>query len=374
MFAATEYLKQQNFKALVTNYDDIVQLVHTFDPKRYGATRNYKSGAVSRLSPYISRGVISTRFVYEILVERFGDIRPVEKFVQELAWRDYWQRVWQVMNIDEDVKRPQDNISHFEMPETVIKAQTGIEAVDQSIEELYETGYMHNHMRMYVASIVCNIGQSYWKEGARWMYAHLLDADWGSNALSWQWVAGSNSSKKYYANQENINKFFESNQRGTFMDHSYESLMSMPVPDILKPEAKLDVKTNLPETNANLDAKLPTLVYTHYNLDPNWNSEMIANRVLLLEPEHFERYPLGTNTMDFVLELSQEIPDLHIYTGTFESLRLLVNDAIYFKEHPFSSHFSGIRESRDWLAPEVPLEKSFFRYWKELKKTLPEFA
>ena len=187
-------------------------------PREYGKTRNFQWGSVSRLSPYISRGVISTRFVYDNLVERFKDLRPFEKFVQELAWRDYWQRVWQQHDIDEDIRQPQDSISHFEMPKAIIDGQTGIEVVDSAIKELYDTGYMHNHMRMYVASIVCNVGQCYWSEGAKWMYAHLKDADWGSNALSWQWVAGSNSAKKYYANQENINKYFNSQQRGTFLD------------------------------------------------------------------------------------------------------------------------------------------------------------
>ncbi|XOV69236.1 MAG: FAD-binding domain-containing protein [Fluviicola sp.] len=359
---------------MVTRYEEIMRLVESFDPSKYGATRNYKSGSVSRLSPYISRGVISTRIVYDSLVERFGDIRPYEKFVQELAWRDYWQRVWQITNIDEDIKKPQDEISHFEMPQAVIEAKTGIEAVDEAIEELYETGYMHNHMRMYVASIVCNVGQSYWKEGARWMYAHLLDADWGSNALSWQWVAGSNSAKKYYANQENINKYFESSQRNTFLDAPYNVLMESAVPEVLQPESKLEIETKLPETKAQLKTDLPTMVYTHYNLDPNWNSEMEANRVLLLEPEHFHQYPLGDKTMNFVLKLAQEISGMQVFVGSFESLSSQVSDAIYFKEHPFSAHFSGNRENRDWLHPDVPLEKSFFRYWKELRKALPEFG
>ncbi len=359
---------------MVTQYKDILKLVDAFDPRSYVASRNYKSGSVSRLSPYISRGVLSTRMIYESLLERFDTIRPFEKFVQELAWRDYWQRVWQVQNIDEDILHPQDRLSHFEMPEAIVRAKTGIRAVDDAIKELYETGYMHNHMRMYVASIVCNVGQSYWKEGARWMYAHLLDADWGSNALSWQWVAGTNSSKRYYANQDNINKYFDSEQRGTFLDVSYERITDMPVPEILEPEVQMDVITELPKSNAALNPELPTLLYTHYNLDPNWHSDINANRVLLLEPDHFIEYPLGSKTIQFVLELSKNIPEIQIYVGSFATLRQQVKGDIYFKEHPFSSHFSGIRESRDWLHPEIPLEKSFFRYWKELKKVLPEIA
>jgi deoxyribodipyrimidine photo-lyase len=60
---------------------------------------------------------------------------------------------------------------------------------------------------MYIASLACNVAQSQWRIPAKWMYYHLLDADWASNALSWQWVAGTNSNKKYFANQNNINKY-----------------------------------------------------------------------------------------------------------------------------------------------------------------------
>ncbi len=359
---------------MVSRYQDILQLVNRFDPKNYASTRNYKSGSVSRLSPYISRGVISTRYVYDNLVQRFKDIKPFEKFVQELAWRDYWQRVWQKHDIDEDIAHHQDRMSHFDLPEAVLNASTGIEAVDEAIEELYETGYMHNHMRMYLASIVCNMGQYYWKEGARWMYAHLKDADWGSNALSWQWVAGSNSSKRYFANQENINKYFESDQSGTFLDRTYEELTKAYVPEVLQPEVPFVMDTNLPDAKAKIDDTLPTLLFTHYNLDPSWHDNLEANRVLILEPKHFENYPLAPKVMDFILEIATNIEGIQIHTGSFQSLQEKAGERIIFKEHPFFTHFEGEQESRDWLNAEVPLEKSFFRYWKELKKQLPELA
>ena len=83
---------------------------------------------------------------------------------------------------------------------------------------------MHNHLRMYTAAICCNIGQYHWLQPAKWMYYHLLDGDWGSNALSWQWVAGTNSHKKYIANQENINKYCFTKDENTFLDKSYAEL------------------------------------------------------------------------------------------------------------------------------------------------------
>ena len=359
---------------MVTRYSDTVALVDAFDPRKYGATRNFKKGAVSRLSPYISRGIISTRFVYDNLLQRFGDVRPFEKFVQELAWRDYWQRVWQQKNIDEDIKQPQESISHFDLPMAIVKGQTGIHAVDDAIWELYETGYMHNHMRMYVAAIVCNVGQYYWQEGARWMYAHLNDCDWGSNALSWQWVAGTNSSKKYYANQENINKYFESEQRGTFLDTSYEVLMNANVPLILTAETELQLETELVSEEVQLNTSLPTLVYTHYNLDPLWHQDLDANRVLILEPEHFEAYPISDKVLRFILDSAQNIPDIQIFVGSFQDLKKKCGVTIYYKEHPFFRHFEGVEESRDWLHPDVTVQSSFFRYWKSLRKQLPEFG
>ena len=127
------------------------------------------------------------------------------------------------------------------------RAQTGIEALDQALLEFYDTGYVHNHMRMYLASVACNIGQSHWKVPAQWMYYHLLDADWASNALSWQWVAGSNSHKKYYANQQNINRYFFSEQKNTFLDVPYEQFEHMEIPEVLAETEVPEWQTPLPE-------------------------------------------------------------------------------------------------------------------------------
>ena len=82
-----------------------------------------------------------------------------------------------------DLKNTQTGIDHTEIPIAINNASTGIEAVDQAIHELFDTGYMHNHMRMYVASIACNQGKSHWKLPAQWMYYHLLDGDWGEQCI-----------------------------------------------------------------------------------------------------------------------------------------------------------------------------------------------
>ena len=144
------------------------------------------------MSAYISRGVISTKFILNTLLDNNYNPARIEKFIQELAWRDYWQQVWISKGnlINTDLKHNQFPVTNNLLPKAIFDASTGITAIDKSILKLYDIGYMHNHLRMYVASIACNIAQSHWMIPAKWMYYHLLDADWASNSLSWQWVAG----------------------------------------------------------------------------------------------------------------------------------------------------------------------------------------
>ena len=146
-----------------TKYDEILKKVDSINPVKYAATRNFKNGHVTKLSPYISRGVISTRFIYEKLVEKGFNLKKCEKFIQELAWRDFWQQIWVAKGslINEDLKRPQEDVNDYKISECLIQAKTGINSVDDEINNLYENGYMHNHMRMYVASIATNIAKSH---------------------------------------------------------------------------------------------------------------------------------------------------------------------------------------------------------------------
>lgn len=224
MLQTEKYIQQQDFQTLAfpSSIGAIKQEIYSIDPSEYGRTRNFGNGAVTKLSPYISRGVISTRQVYEHIQNMGIPWEEAEKLVQELAWRDYWQQKW-VANeevIESNLNKPLEKVSSHLIPTAILEANTGIRVVDEAIMELYETGYMHNHMRMYVASICCNIAQCHWSKPAKWMYAHLLDGDLASNNLSWQWISGRNSKKKYYANQDNINKYFGSLQKDTFLDVS----------------------------------------------------------------------------------------------------------------------------------------------------------
>lgn len=364
-----------------TQYELILERILAIDPIKYAQTRNYLNGRITYLSPYLSRGVISLPQILTAILAKGYLIKAAEKLVQELAWREYFQRVWQEKqtSIWEDLKNPQQDVMHSYMISSVQNATTGISSIDKEINNFFETGYLHNHIRMYLASIVCNIGKAHWLIPSKWMYYHLLDGDIASNNCSWQWVAGAFSSKKYYCNQENINKYTFSNQTGSFLDKPYEALVSMPVPNSLQAIENLDLTTNLPTSQLPvIDVSLPTLIYNSYNLDPVWRAEEKVNRVLLLEPSHFSKYPVSVKVIEFILNLSKNIADIQVYVGEIDAIENYYKQAnedpsknIISKEHPAFKHYPGIKDARDWMFTAVSgYYGSFFGYWKKCERFL----
>ena len=361
--------------SFTTDYNQILARIDAIDPVAYGRTRNFIDGAVTRLSPYISRGVVSTRMIMERTLQRGYRPYQIQKFLQELAWRDYFQRVAMAHPdlLDKDILQPQPGRERKGMPASILQASTGIEGIDDAIRELHETGYMHNHCRMYTASVICNIGRYGWETPASWMYYHLLDADFASNGCSWQWVAGAFSRKLYVANQENINKYCHTKQRNTFLDVDYAQLDQMTCPDILKPPDAPVYTTTLPETTPpSIDPAKPTLIYNAYQLDPEWRRDENANRILLLEPSHFRKLPVCQRTLQFIIDLGQNIPGLQVFTGEFNELAgMTTPDKIRFREHPLFSHYRGTCDDRPWMFSDVTAATGgFFGFWKKCERRL----
>ena len=357
-----------------TDLETIVERIEQIDPLRYARTRNYIDGAVTYLSPYISRGVISTKYVLERTLARGFEPQRIGKFIQELAWREYYQRTWQAKGelVDHDLRQPQIDVGNTEIPASLVEGRTGIEAIDAAVAGLYETGYIHNHIRMYIAATACNVAKGHWSTPARWMYYHLLDGDWASNALSWQWVAGTASSKKYFANQENIDRYCYTKQADTFLDMDYGDFDEIAIPDELADTTTQELVTQLPDpAPVTLRPGIPTLIYNSYNLDPRWHSHIEANRILLLEPSHFLKYPVSSKVIDFVLALGSNINGLQVFVGEFSNLVQQYNpEDIRFKEHPLCRRYIGTEESRDWMFDVAGYFPSFFSFWKKCERQL----
>lgn len=183
------------------------------EPSPYAFSRNYLDGKITRLSPYIRHGILTLHRVKEFAFTRVKDPYHASKFVTELAWRDYWQRLYRQLGagIWEDREPYKTGFSaaayRDELPEDVAEGRTGLACIDAFSVELLATGYMHNHARMWFAAYVVHWRRVRWQAGARFFLTHLLDGDPASNNLSWQWVASTFSHKPYFFNRENLEKY-----------------------------------------------------------------------------------------------------------------------------------------------------------------------
>ncbi|WP_435116404.1 FAD-binding domain-containing protein [Candidatus Pelagibacter bacterium nBUS_49] len=183
----------------------------------YSKLRNFDFGPSNRsniscLSPYIAHGVINELEVIDKSLKKFSFAKN-EKFIQEVLWRTYWKgwlelrpNVWSDYLIELDNVRNQfkNNQNYLD----AIKGKTDIDCFNQWVAELKENNYLHNHTRMWFASIWIFTLELPWQLGAEFFMQHLYDGDAASNTLGWRWVAGVQTQGKHYlASEWNINKF-----------------------------------------------------------------------------------------------------------------------------------------------------------------------
>ncbi|MEM8959188.1 MAG: FAD-binding domain-containing protein [Pseudomonadota bacterium] len=193
----------------------------------YAAQRNYDRGGhpdVSGLSPYLRHRVLTETEVLQAVLARHSP-GAAEKFVQEVYWRTYWKgwlelrpTIWEDYRVG--VRHALDRLATEGGLradwEAACRGETGIEAYDHWARELVDTGYLHNHARMWFASIWIFTLRLPWELGADFFLRHLLDGDPASNTLSWRWVGGLQTrGKTYLARPANIAKYTE----GRFRPH-----------------------------------------------------------------------------------------------------------------------------------------------------------
>ena len=189
--------------------------------KRYTNGRNYDRGAglhrdVSMLSPYLRRRLVLEQDAVATAMLEHG-AEGAEKFIQEVIWRGYfkgWMErrpvVWDQYRegLIRDLMALDRDRGLRRCVEAAEAGQSGLDYFDTWAEELVETGYLHNHARMWFASIWIFTLELPWRLGADFFYRHLLDGDAASNTLGWRWVAGLHTrGKPYHAQAWNIEKF-----------------------------------------------------------------------------------------------------------------------------------------------------------------------
>jgi deoxyribodipyrimidine photo-lyase len=188
-----------------------LQRLRVFPVTDYQEKRNdvgEHSGA-SMLSPYIRHGCLSLTEAKRHAIGQIGASRSV-KWIQELAWRQFWQLLYARYGsrIFQDMEEPKVPLGDDDtLPDDIANAETGLACMDISLRGLYETGYMHNHARMWFAAYLIHHRKIRWQVGAKLFYRFLLDGDPASNTLSWQWVASTFSHKPYFFNRQNVEKY-----------------------------------------------------------------------------------------------------------------------------------------------------------------------
>ena len=183
----------------------------------YSKLRNFDFGPekrsnISCLSPYITHGIINEQEVIQKALSKFSFSKN-EKFIQEVLWRTYWKgwlelrpNVWTdyLAELNQIKNEFQNNQNYL----NAIEGKTNIDCFNEWVKELKENNYLHNHTRMWFASIWIFTLELPWQLGAEFFMQHLYDGDAASNTLGWRWVAGVQTQGKHYlASEWNIKKF-----------------------------------------------------------------------------------------------------------------------------------------------------------------------
>ena len=183
----------------------------------YSKLRNFDYGPdnrsnISCLSPYITHGIINEKEVIKKSLNKFSFAKN-EKFIQEVLWRTYWKgwlelrpSVWTDFLIE--LKKIKEDFQNNQTYKNAIEGKTNVECFNYWVNELKENNYLHNHTRMWFASIWIFTLNLPWQLGAEFFMQHLYDGDAASNTLGWRWVAGVQTQGKHYlASEWNIKKF-----------------------------------------------------------------------------------------------------------------------------------------------------------------------
>jgi len=189
--------------------------------RAYANARNADYGAgdrsnISCLSPWIRHRLLLEEDVVRVILDRHA-LSTAEKFIQEVFWRTYFKgwmeqrpQVWTCYRaaVQAGLERLETDDALAHDYAAAVEGRTGIDCFDQWARELVETGYLHNHARMWFASIWIFTLNLPWELGADFFYRHLLDGDPASNTLSWRWVGGLHTKgKTYLARPDNIAKY-----------------------------------------------------------------------------------------------------------------------------------------------------------------------
>lgn len=298
--------------------------------RHYAAQRNFDRGqarhdSVSTLSPWIRHRSITEKEVVSAVLNSHSR-SAADKFIQEVFWRNYWKgwlemrpQVWHRYRADLEALY-NDSADIVDRCDTITRSGSGIECFDAWCTELINTGYLHNHARMWFASIWIYTLQLPWQLGADFFLRHLLDGDPASNTLSWRWVAGLHTTgKTYLARPDNIEKYTE----GKYNPVGQLAATAQPLT-----EAPVGDKGELPVSATPSPSKTTALLVTEEDLCPDFILHAISSQnlklssVATLQATHFRSAgSVPGHIVGFVQQLIEDCVDHHLQCEVDLSVR-----------------------------------------------------
>ena len=271
----------------------------------YSRSRNFDNGPekrnnVSCLSPYITHGVLNEIEVIKKSLSKFSFSKN-EKFIQEVLWRTYWKgwlelrpSVWSdyIISLNSIREKYKDDPSYLK----AIEGTTNIECFDEWVKELKTYNYLHNHTRMWFASIWIFTLDLPWQLGAEFFLKHLYDGDAASNTLGWRWVAGIQTQGKHYlASEWNIKKFTNNRFQNIKLNENAPPIIadktySIIKKDFINPEMSEDKTLVIFENNLSFE----TSDFKEFKFD---------KIILAVNSNEFRQVKLSDNVIKFKSEL-----------------------------------------------------------------------
>ncbi len=330
----------------------------------YSFKRNFDLGPkdksnVSCLSPYISHRLITEYEVAKTVLAKLP-YQKVEKYIQEIFWRVYWKgwlelrpQVW--TDFIEDLKGFKEDDNY----KKAINGETQIECFNDWVKELKENNYLHNHTRMWFASIWIFTLNLPWQKGAELFMKHLFDGDAASNTLSWRWVAGLQTKGKHYIAQSwNISKFTNNKYKNVKLNEN-----ALPVTD--KREYKLNPLNFITADNSN-----ENLLFFENELNlENKNLKKYKNIYLVLLSNEARKLKLEQNVLEYKSKIIEDqkkrFEDLEIIDEEkFKTLTSEINsfDVIHPNIGENYSYLNTIRKKQNLKLNFILSEKDKFSW------------
>ena len=362
---------------------EALKRLNTIDIESYNRNRNFSNGAVSKLSPYFRYGCLTLKEASDNVRYRFG--AQSEKFVFELAWRDYWRRVWYELGdgIFSDIEDAKVPLGDKLMPDFIRQGITGLPCMDGFIRDLTHDGYVHNHARMWFAAYIVHWLKVDWREAADWFENHLLDGDKASNHLSWQWIASTFSSKPYFFNKENLARFTGEKYCATCkvkcpFDDSYEALNEKLFGQATPTPAKLHRVHKPAKEPISQHQAVAIFVHDELLSPAHHLLRKPMAKFFVFDENLHAKWPL--KRLQFVADCLSEIQDVEIWLGDTRTILKERGVGQIITQNTPNLQLKAVLEPFQTLwQPELPFIdadisekrlKRFSRYWDKVGQAL----